>query len=121
MSLTPPTTAERGTTGEDRAIELLRARGYAIVERNFRCRAGELDVVARDGDVLCFVEVRSRGTAEHGHAAETVNHRKQQQVSRVAMYYIGQRNPRFERSRFDVVALTGAEATLIQDAWRLTR
>lgn len=113
------TTIESGSAAEARAVELLVRRGYQIVERNFRCKTGELDVVARDGEVLVFVEVRSRADGEHGHAAESVNVRKQRQVARVAMHYIGLRDPMFAKSRFDVVAITGDEIVLIQDAWRL--
>ena len=112
------TTVVQGADAESRATRLLVQRGYRIVERNFRCKAGELDIIARDGDVLCFIEVRSRGNANHGHAAEMVTPTKQAQVSRVALMYIGLRNPMFERSRFDVVAITGDEEMLIQDAWR---
>jgi putative endonuclease len=113
-----PSTVERGADAETRASQLLVERGYRIVERNFRCASGELDIVARDGDILCFVEVRSRASGEHGHAAETVNRKKQRQVARVAMHYLGLRDPRFAQSRFDVVAITGDEVLLIQDAFR---
>ncbi len=111
-------TLQRGASAEERATVLLVGSGYQIVERNFRCKQGELDIVARDGDVLCFVEVRSRADGEHGHAAEMIDRRKQAQVARVAMAYIGLRNPRFERSRFDVVAITGDDELLIRDAFR---
>ena len=113
------TTIEAGNAAEAKAVQLLVGKGYRIVERNFRCNSGELDVVARDGDVLVFVEVRSRADDSHGHAAETVDRRKQRQVARVAMHYIGLRDPVFVRSRFDVVAITGDDVVLIQDAWRL--
>jgi len=113
------TTIALGASAEQVATELLVRRGYEIVERNFRCASGELDIVARDGEILCFVEVRSRADAVHGHAAEMVDRKKQRQVARVAMHYIGMRNPHFDRSRFDVVAITGGHAQLIQDAWRL--
>ena len=108
-----------GASAEHVATELLVRRGYRIVERNFRCTSGELDIVARDGDILCFVEVRSRSRADHGHATEAVDKKKQRQVARVALHYIGLRNPSFDRSRFDVVAITGDDVQLIQDAWRL--
>ena len=113
------TTIDRGQSAEAIAAQLLVRRGYHIVERNFRCTSGELDIVARDGGILCFVEVRSRGEGEHGHAAEMIDRKKQRQVARVAMHYIGLRNPAFDRSRFDVVAITGDDVQLIQDAWRL--
>jgi putative endonuclease len=113
-----PSTIETGSAAEARAVELLVRRGYQIVERNFRCGSGELDVIARDGDVLVFVEVRSRASDSRGHAAETVDSRKQRQVAKVAMHYIGLRDPVFVKSRFDVVAITGDEELLIQDAFR---
>src|SRR5436309_1747135 len=100
-------TLDLGAHAEARATQLLERSGYRIVERNFRCKSGELDIIARDGDILCFIEVRSRADASHGHAAEMIDARKQAQVSRVALHYIGLRNPRFDRSRFDVVAITG--------------
>jgi putative endonuclease len=113
------TTVTIGASAEAIAARVLAEHGYTIVERNFRCTSGELDIIARDGGVLCFVEVRSRGDAEHGHAAEMVDRRKQRQVARVAMQYIGERDPVFAKSRFDVVAITGGDAELIKDAWRL--
>jgi putative endonuclease len=112
------TTIDTGSRGEARATALLVRKGYRIVERNFRCKTGELDIVARDGDVLCFVEVRSRNDAEHGHAAEMIDRRKQLQVTRVANVYLAARQPQFECARFDVVAITGDEELLIRDAWR---
>ena len=75
---------QRGVDGEQAAAELLLAAGYEIVERNFRCKAGELDIIARDGDLLVFVEVRSRSDGEHGDAVETVRDGKRRQVIRVA-------------------------------------
>jgi putative endonuclease len=114
-----PTTVEVGTDAEGRAIALLEQRGYRILERNFRCRSGELDIVAFHGDVLCFVEVRSRGNDVHGSALDAINRRKQKQVARVALMYIALRSPQFQRSRFDVVAITEGRAVLLEDAWRL--
>lgn len=111
-------TVEVGAHAETAATRLLRAHGYQIVERNFRCGAGELDVIARDGDVLVFVEVRSRASDEHGHAAEQVTPYKQRQVARVAAHYLAMRTPIYDRARFDVVAITSGVAELFQDAWR---
>jgi len=111
-------TLATGASAEAAATRLLLARGYQIVERNFRCRAGELDLIARDRGVLVFVEVRSRADAEHGHAAEMVDAHKQRQVARVAEHYLAIRAPAYDEVRFDVVAITGGEAELFQDAWR---
>jgi len=111
-------TQETGAAAERDAAEILLAAGYEIVERNFRCKAGELDIIARDGDVLVFVEVRSRSDGDHGHAAEMIGRTKQRRVVRVARHYLAIAAPRFERCRFDVVAITGGEPVLLRDAFR---
>ena len=113
------TTIEVGATGEDRAVDLLVRKGYRIVERNYRCKLGELDIIAHDRGVLVFVEVRSRRSAEFGSALDAVNWHKRRKVSRVAASYLAHRKPRFDRCRFDVIAITGSELVHIEDAWRL--
>jgi putative endonuclease len=110
---------QRGVDAEQTAAELLLAAGYEIVERNFRCRAGELDIVARDGDLLVFVEVRSRSDGAHGDAVEMVRDGKRRQVIRVARYYLAAAVPAFERCRFDVVAITAGQAIWLPDAFRV--
>src|SRR5262245_11581714 len=117
--MTMDNTVSVGATAEERAVEMLVRRGYRIVERNFRCKTGELDIVGRDGRVLVFVEVRSRADANHGRAIEMVTRQKQRKVSRVAGAYLSLRRPHFNEARFDVVAITGHEIELVQDAWRL--
>ncbi len=109
-----------GDEAEDRAAAALEAAGYTIVHRNWRCDAGELDVIAREGSVLAFVEVRSRADAEHGHAAEMIGARKRAHVSRVAKIYVAIERPIEPEMRFDVVAVTGSEIAILRDAWRLT-
>jgi putative endonuclease len=109
---------QRGAEAERDAAALLIAAGYEILERNFRCKAGELDIIARDGDVLVFVEVRSRSDDGHGHAVEMVGRTKQRRVVRVARHYLAVAAPRFERCRFDVIAITAGDAILLQDAFR---
>jgi putative endonuclease len=113
------TSLTTGASAEDRAAAALEAAGYSIVARNWRCSAGELDIIAREGDVLVFVEVRSRASPAHGHAAEMVSRGKQRQVARIAGMYLAVKRPRFSRARFDVVAVTGARIDLIRDAWRV--
>ncbi len=97
----------------------LRRRGYRIVERNFRCRLGEIDIVARDGDALVFVEVRSRADGTRGSAEESVNPAKQRRIARVATAYLTARRPEFDACRFDVVGITGDRVTVLVDAFRL--
>jgi putative endonuclease len=110
---------ERGASAETRAAQLLVAAGYRIVERNFRCKAGELDIVARDGDVLVFVEVRSRSDDEHGSAVEMIRRTKQRRVARVAAYYLATVEPVFDECRFDIIAITAGEPILLKDAFRV--
>jgi putative endonuclease len=113
------TTIVRGASAEADAANALLDAGYRIVERNFTCKAGELDIVARDGDILVFVEVRSRTDGGHGHAAEMVSAGKQARVARVAKVYLAMKRPAFDLCRFDVVAVTGDRVEILQDAWRL--
>jgi putative endonuclease len=115
------TTIEVGSSNEELAARTLCSLGYAIVERNFRVKTAEVDIVARDGDgVLCFVEVRSRADDHFGNAAETVDHAKRAKVTRGARAFLAARKPVFERARFDVVAITGQRIDVIRDAWRLS-
>ncbi|MGE0871218.1 MAG: YraN family protein [Kofleriaceae bacterium] len=113
------TTNAIGASAEGDAIAALTAAGYQVLERNYRCSIGELDVIARDGDTLVFIEVRSRSVDVFGHAAEMVTRRKQRRVARVAQAYLQDRRPAFEACRFDVVARTSGRIDVIKDAWRL--
>lgn len=115
----PPTTIARGNAGEDRAAAHLQRIGMGVIERNFKTRLGELDIIAREGPTLVFVEVRMRSTTTFGNAVEMVNHNKQRRVSRIAWQYIKVRRPRFETARFDVVGITAGDLVHIKDAWRL--
>lgn len=110
---------QQGALAEFGATQLLVEAGYRIVERNYRCKAGELDIVARDGDVLVFVEVRSRSDDDHGSAFDTIRRGKQRRVIRVARCYLEAVAPQFEECRFDIVAITGGETILIKDAFRV--
>lgn len=112
------TTIDHGIWAEQAATRALEERGYRIIERNYRCKCGELDIVAYDGTTLVFIEVRSRSNAEHGHAAEMVGKKKQRQVAKVALYYLCERDPLYVEARFDVVAITGGELVIFRDAFR---
>ena len=116
-----PDKRRSGAEAEAIAAKLLIDQGYRIVERNFTADLGELDIVAREGDILVFVEVRSRANRDHGDAVEMVTRKKQRQVARMATLYLELRQPEYERTRFDVVGITGDEADLIRDAFRLGR
>jgi putative endonuclease len=112
-------THQQGQLGEERAVEHLRACGYSVIERNFRCRVGEIDIVARDGDTLVFVEVRTRTNSRRGTALEAVTPAKQRRVARVAEDYLTMRRRHAAVCRFDVVGITGEQVELVRDAFRL--
>ncbi len=114
-----PSTHQQGQRGEERAIAYLCARGYSVIERNFRCRLGEIDIVAREGDALAFVEVRTRSDGRRGTALETITLAKQRRIARVAGYYLSVRNLHFALCRFDVLGITGEQVELIRDAFRI--
>lgn len=85
----------------------LERRGYAILERRYRTNRGEIDIVARDGSAIVFVEVKARVTREFGTAAEAVTPRKQRQLARMAIEYLARHRLAGCPCRFDVVAIDG--------------
>ena len=98
---------ERGAAAEEAAARYLSSLGYQVLERNWRCRSGEIDLIARDGEVLVFVEVRSRRTGSRfGAAVEAVTPRKIRQVRGVAGVYLSFHPHVAGPVRFDVVAVT---------------
>jgi putative endonuclease len=97
--------------------------GYRIVERNYRCVFGEIDIVAEDQDVLVFIEVKSRRSADYGAPQLAVGYRKQRKISTVALRYMEERGMQNRNARFDVVAImltsSGNEIELIKNAFEL--
>ncbi|MBI3333540.1 MAG: YraN family protein [Candidatus Omnitrophica bacterium] len=94
-----------GRRGEEEAVRLLKANGYRILGRNVRARFGEIDVVARDGPVLCFVEIKARSSLRFGWPEEGVHPRKQWQLTRLAQWYLKAHRCGETPVRFDVVSL----------------
>ncbi|GAB6157653.1 YraN family protein [Desulfotomaculum varum] len=96
-----------GKRGEDEACQLLRSLGWQILSRNYRCRMGELDIVASDTTgALVFVEVRSRTGVSHGVPEESVDYRKQNKLRKLAQQYLlAHPQPPDKPCRFDVVAV----------------
>ncbi len=99
------TTRELGQIGEELACDHLRKNGYILVERGFRMCRGEIDVVARDGDTLVFVEVKTRADEEFGRPEEAVTPAKQRQIRRIAQGYLVAKSLGEVPCRFDVVAI----------------
>jgi putative endonuclease len=94
-----------GKIGEDLACHELERRGYAIIARRYRRRRGELDIVARDGPTLVFVEVKAREGREFGEAAEAVTWAKRRRMQRVALEYVARHRLGACPCRFDVVSI----------------
>ena len=104
--------------GEDLAAEWYRRHGYEVVERNWRCRDGEVDLIARSGRTLVFCEVKTRTSAIWGTPAEAVGAAKQARIRRLAARWLSAwRGPRPGSVRFDVAAVQGGEVTVIEGAF----
>jgi len=115
-----PTPAQAaGGDAEDRAAELLARHCLAIVARNYRTRLGEIDLIARDGECLVFVEVRSRADDSHGDALESIGPRKRHRLVAAARLYLSD-IPRWPPCRFDVVAVDAGDARWIRDAFEVS-
>jgi putative endonuclease len=94
-----------GIAGEDRAADELVRRGYAILERRYRTRHGEIDIIARDGAAIVFVEVKARTGREFGGAAAAVTAYKQRRIVKMAVDYLARHRLTACPCRFDVVAI----------------
>jgi putative endonuclease len=94
-----------GAWGEELALRYLTRLGYTLVERNYRTRYGELDLVLRRQNTLVFVEVKMRRGAGFGHPLEAVTPRKQAVIRALAARYLSEKEPEFDTARFDVVGI----------------
>ena len=113
-----------GGQGEDLAVAFLARKGYTIVERNYRCKGGEVDLVARDGKTVVFVEVKTRRSLSYGVPQLAVNHFKQRQIMKASLTWLSSHRSHDAPARFDVVAITlqnSGEAIIdhIQNAFEL--
>ncbi|PIV21224.1 MAG: YraN family protein [Deltaproteobacteria bacterium CG_4_8_14_3_um_filter_45_9] len=114
---------ELGKKGEEAALRFLKKRGYRIIEKNYVCKMGEMDIIAREKDTLVFVEVKTRTSTLFGPPQLAVNSSKQRQLSKVALNYLNEKRLKDVKARFDVVAILlgqkGEEIELIRDAFDL--
>ena len=106
---------EIGRGGEDRALAYLRQQGLTLVERNFLCKAGELDLIMRDGAHLVFVEVRERNNPRFGGAAASISPAKQRRIVRAAQFYLLRCKP-LPPCRIDIVAIDGERINWLRNA-----
>ena len=99
-----------GSFGEDTAAAFLSKKGFTVVQRNFSCRLGEIDIIAEEGEYLAFVEVKLRKNADHGEAREFVTFSKQKRIILAAKYWLS-RHPTELQPRFDVVEVYAPDGT----------
>jgi putative endonuclease len=107
-----------GTEYEGRAFEYLERNGYRILERNFRCKIGEIDLIARNDGYLCFIEVKYRSTSSKGFPSEAITPSKIRKITRTAQYYmLLHKLPTDTPCRFDAVVILDQELSLIKNAF----
>lgn len=107
-----------GSDYEHQAAKYLEERGLSILEMNYRNRSGEIDIIAKDGEYICFIEVKFRTSNQFGSPLEAVNLRKQAQIRKVALYYLMKHGlSEWTPCRFDVIAFEGEELTHLVNAF----
>lgn len=108
---------KKGRIGEAKAEHFLKKSGYKVIQTNYRCSTGEIDIIATEGNVLVFLEVKSRKNTEYGNPSEAVGYKKQQHIAKTAITYIKQNNLFSRPVRFDVVEIIDDDIRLIKDAF----
>lgn len=113
-----------GKASENTAAEYLKRQGYSILEVNYRTKLGEIDIVAKEDRVVCFIEVKSRSSSAFGLPEEAVDKRKQHKLSRCALSYLKEKHLYKQSCRFDVLSILGNERNqphfeLFRDAFGL--
>ncbi len=117
-----------GALGEEAAALAIKKKGYKIIERNYRTKMGEIDLIAKDGEYTCFVEVRLRKTNDYGSPADTIGQEKQRKIIKTATIYAIENNIYDTPIRFDVVLINAdvngkipkkADIEIIKDAFRM--
>ena len=107
-----------GSQGENIAVGCLQKNGYQILERNFNCRYGEIDIIALRDGYYVFIEVKSRNTLAFGAPREAVTPYKQQRIISAAKYWLFKNRKTGVPARFDVVEITNGAPSIIIDAYR---
>jgi len=104
-----------GRSGEAMAAKFLQKKGYKIITKNYRCRFGEIDIIAQDKNTLVFVEVKARSGARYGMGYESVRPDKQAKLVKTAQHFMAENGE--APARFDVVSIDDGEITHIIDAF----
>lgn len=115
--MTKPTKRQVGIDGEDIAAAWYEAHGYQILERNWRCRDGELDLILRDGRKVVFCEVKHRSGVGYGTPAEAITREKKQRIRFLAARWLQDAKPRPAEIRFDVAAVLDGQVEILEGAF----
>lgn len=112
-----------GKAGEDLAARYLKKKGYKVLEQNYTCPLGEIDIIARDNKTIVFVEVKTRRSISYGSARLAITPHKQRKISMTALYYLKFNRQMDQDARFDVITVQSTrgkqEIDLIQNAFDL--
>ncbi|CUH92672.1 MAG TPA: YraN family protein [Herbinix luporum] len=109
---------ELGFKYEQKAAKFLEEQGYVIIDKNFRCRLGEIDLIGKSDGYLCFIEVKYRFACKYGFPSEAVDYRKRKRIVRSALTYMQfHKLPVDTPCRFDIVVILDNEFTLIKNAF----
>ena len=107
-----------GTRYEQEAARYLQKNGYVILQNNFRCRIGEIDLIAREDNYLCFIEVKYRSGISKGYPAEAITPNKIRKITKTAEFYmLLHKIPQNTPCRFDVVVILGSDISIIKNAF----
>ena len=106
-----------GRAGEKKASEFLAQKGYKILSTNFKTHIGEIDIIAKDGESIVFVEVKTRSSEAFGTPGESVDIKKQEKYVKIAMEYLIRNNYQDKECRFDVVEIVNGQINHIIDAF----
>lgn len=118
-----------GEIGEEAAVKYLLQHHYKILERNYRCKSGEIDIIAQDGQYIVFIEVKTRRNTQYGLPSEAVNYYKRRKIIQTARHYLAYKHKFSEDVRFDVIEVLGEmqrekpcihQIRLIQNAFQLS-
>ncbi len=114
-----------GKLGEEAAVGLLKDNGYKILQKNYKTKLGEIDIIAKDKDTICFIEVKTRQTDRFGSPCEAISKFKQRQISKAALTFLKEKNILDKKARFDIVSIIYSKEKpkldLIRDAFELDK
>ena len=110
----------RGDFGEEMACKYIKKNGYKLLEKNFRTKFGEVDLIGIDDDTICFIEVKARSSSDYGNPEEFVTKRKQKRLWKTASIYINKKTHELENYRFDVISvdLENEEIQIFKNAFQ---